>query len=116
LRLAAAVALAHSDKQLIKTSAAGTFIRRSCSRAGYFDDAFVQYFVRKPSRRSPLINRGVAWGLSHAHCRVHKHPQATKLSLLLPRCRLLLSVCGTAPVVKPLPGGDRCCRAPSTGA
>lgn len=31
---------------------------RSCVRLGYFKDDFVQHFVRRPHRRSPLINRG----------------------------------------------------------
>ncbi|KAL4448570.1 hypothetical protein ABPG75_005789 [Micractinium tetrahymenae] len=30
----------------------------SCVRLGYFQDSFVHHFVRRPSRRSPLINRG----------------------------------------------------------
>lgn len=30
----------------------------SCVKLGYFKDNFIQYFVRRPSRRSPLINRG----------------------------------------------------------
>lgn len=30
----------------------------SCARAGYFKDDFIQFFVRRSSRRSPLINRG----------------------------------------------------------
>ncbi|PSC73349.1 tRNA wybutosine-synthesizing 4 [Micractinium conductrix] len=30
----------------------------SCVRHGYFQDAFVHHFVRRPTRRSPLINRG----------------------------------------------------------
>ena len=29
-----------------------------CARKGYINDPFVQYFVRKPVRRAPLINRG----------------------------------------------------------
>lgn len=33
-------------------------LRRSCTRLGYFQDDFVQHFVRRPSRRPPLINRG----------------------------------------------------------
>lgn len=31
---------------------------RSCVRQGYFKDDFVHLFVRRPQRRSPLINRG----------------------------------------------------------
>ncbi|KAI3426176.1 hypothetical protein D9Q98_008553 [Chlorella vulgaris] len=30
----------------------------SCVRLGYFQDSFVHHFVRRPTRRSPLINRG----------------------------------------------------------
>lgn len=32
--------------------------KRSASRFGYFNDEFLRAFVRKPPRRSPLINRG----------------------------------------------------------
>uniref|UniRef100_A0A0A9W573 [phosphatase 2A protein]-leucine-carboxy methyltransferase n=1 Tax=Lygus hesperus TaxID=30085 RepID=A0A0A9W573_LYGHE len=32
--------------------------KRSAVATGYFEDHFVRYFVKKPSRRSPLINRG----------------------------------------------------------
>ncbi len=31
---------------------------RSAVRLGYVNDPFISYFVRKPQRRSPLINRG----------------------------------------------------------
>ncbi|BDA43511.1 tRNA wybutosine-synthesizing protein 4 [Coccomyxa sp. Obi] len=30
----------------------------SCAKLGYFKDEFIKYFVRRSSRRSPLINRG----------------------------------------------------------
>ncbi|BBN19012.1 tRNA wybutosine-synthesizing protein 4 [Marchantia polymorpha subsp. ruderalis] len=30
----------------------------SCVNKGYFEDKFVKYFVRRPVRRSPIINRG----------------------------------------------------------
>ena len=33
-------------------------LRRSCVNAGYFSDPFVKHFVRRPARRSPVINRG----------------------------------------------------------
>ena len=32
--------------------------KRSMARLGYFHDPYLQPFVAKPSRRSPLINRG----------------------------------------------------------
>jgi tRNA wybutosine-synthesizing protein 4 len=32
--------------------------KRSSARAGYFDDRFLPHFVRKPSKRAALINRG----------------------------------------------------------
>lgn len=32
--------------------------RRSCVNQGYFEDDFVRYFVRRPKRRPPIINRG----------------------------------------------------------
>lgn len=34
------------------------WLRRSCVKLGYFKDDFVRYFVRRPGKRSPLINRG----------------------------------------------------------
>lgn len=32
--------------------------KRSAARLGYIDDDFLRFFVRRPARRSPLINRG----------------------------------------------------------
>lgn len=43
----------------------------SCTKAGYFKDDFIHHFVRKASRRSPLINRG-AFG--SPMLRVTRHP------------------------------------------
>lgn len=40
---------AHSNPQVSKLS---------CVRTGYWQDPYLQHFVRKPSRRSPMINRG----------------------------------------------------------
>lgn len=47
-----------SEKQVQLTNDDAQISKLSCVRAGYFDDNFVQYFVRRASRRSPLINRG----------------------------------------------------------
>ena len=33
-------------------------VHRSCVQKGYFKDDYIKYFVRRSSRRSPLINRG----------------------------------------------------------
>ena len=46
---------------------------RSCVKAGYFKDDFIQYFVKRGSRRSPLINRGEggsrsSGGVLHQYC------------------------------------------------
>ena len=40
--------------------------RSSCVRHGYFQDEFVHHFVRRPARRSPLINRGAAAAVARA--------------------------------------------------
>lgn len=40
---------------------------RSCARLGYFHDPFIQYFVRKHTQRSPLINRGTCAAARHHH-------------------------------------------------
>jgi hypothetical protein len=43
---------------LSHSSPPSLFEHRSAVRLGYVNDPFISYFVRKPQRRSPLINRG----------------------------------------------------------
>lgn len=62
----------------------------SCIRAGYIHDEYLQFFVRRASRRSPLINRGEPEGgdrsptLSLLHQTNPETPQDT--SLAVPFC------------------------------
>ncbi|KAK9830157.1 hypothetical protein WJX72_010045 [[Myrmecia] bisecta] len=47
-----------SDAAVQNTNDDAQISKLSCVRLGYFKDDFIQYFVRRASRRSPLINRG----------------------------------------------------------
>ncbi|GLC52824.1 hypothetical protein PLESTB_000672500 [Pleodorina starrii] len=47
-----------SDSSVQGTNDDAQISKMSCAKAGYFKDEFIQYFVRRASRRSPLINRG----------------------------------------------------------
>ena len=52
---------------------------RSCVSLGYFEDRFVRYFVPAPTRRAPLINRGllpieVGPGTQHRECPALQDP------------------------------------------
>ncbi|KAJ2801760.1 carboxy methyl transferase for protein phosphatase 2A [Coemansia helicoidea] len=47
-----------SDAAVQGTSNDAAVSRESAARLGYIDDPFIQYFVRRPQRRAPLINRG----------------------------------------------------------
>ncbi|KXZ50455.1 hypothetical protein GPECTOR_16g629 [Gonium pectorale] len=47
-----------SDINVQGTNDDAQISKLSCSKAGYFRDEFIQYFVKRASRRSPLINRG----------------------------------------------------------
>ncbi|KAI9907546.1 hypothetical protein PsorP6_016223 [Peronosclerospora sorghi] len=41
-----------------ETAADASLCKLSASQVGYFNDPFVHYFVKRPSRRLPIINRG----------------------------------------------------------
>ena len=43
---------------VLATSDDAAVSKLSCVTAGYYSDPYVQHFVRQPSRRPPLINRG----------------------------------------------------------
>eukprot|EP00210_Caulerpa_lentillifera_P008131 g7765.t1 len=47
-----------SDREVQNTNEDAQISKLSCHQLGYINDPFVQYFVRFPCRRSPLINRG----------------------------------------------------------
>lgn len=36
-------------------------VKRSCIKKGYMKDDYVHLFVKRPVRRSPIINRGMNW-------------------------------------------------------
>ncbi|ORZ03045.1 leucine carboxyl methyltransferase 1 [Syncephalastrum racemosum] len=46
------------DEAIRGTNDDATVSRLSAVTIGYFDDPFVRYFVKRPVRRSPIINRG----------------------------------------------------------
>eukprot|EP00270_Netrium_digitus_P003426 TRINITY_DN13951_c0_g1_i2.p1 TRINITY_DN13951_c0_g1~~TRINITY_DN13951_c0_g1_i2.p1 ORF type:complete len:344 (+),score=69.09 TRINITY_DN13951_c0_g1_i2:36-1034(+) len=50
--------LGSSDRSVQATNDDATVSKLSCVKAGYFGDPFVSYFVRRPVKRSPVINRG----------------------------------------------------------
>jgi hypothetical protein len=43
---------------VMATASDASLCKLSASSLGYFEDAFVQFFVKSPSRRMPIINRG----------------------------------------------------------
>ncbi|KAJ2627817.1 carboxy methyl transferase for protein phosphatase 2A, partial [Coemansia sp. RSA 1290] len=47
-----------SDVIVQGTSNDAAVSRESAARLGYIDDPFIRYFVKRPQRRAPLINRG----------------------------------------------------------
>ncbi|PRP80652.1 leucine carboxyl methyltransferase 2-like [Planoprotostelium fungivorum] len=47
-----------NEKRVQATNDDSIVSKRSASRAGYFKDDFLRFFVNKPANRSPLINRG----------------------------------------------------------
>ncbi len=50
--------MARAHPQVQGTNDSSIVSKRSMVRMQYFHDPFLQAFVAKPSRRSPLINRG----------------------------------------------------------
>ncbi|TMW60075.1 hypothetical protein Poli38472_000117 [Pythium oligandrum] len=46
------------DSAVMETASDASLCKLSASALGYFQDAYVQYFVKSPSRRMPIINRG----------------------------------------------------------
>lgn len=49
--------MAH-NRAVMETASDASLCKLSASTLGYFEDPFVQYFVKSPSRRMPIINRG----------------------------------------------------------
>ncbi|GAU98901.1 hypothetical protein RvY_09980-1 [Ramazzottius varieornatus] len=49
---------AHTDKQVQKTNDYSSVSKCSTAAAGYVTDEFMEHFVAKKARRTPLINRG----------------------------------------------------------
>lgn len=49
---------ASADTAVQNTNDDATVSKLSCVKKGYFKDDYVHFFVRRPSRRSPVINRG----------------------------------------------------------
>lgn len=46
------------DGAVMETASDASLCKLSASALGYFHDPFVQFFVKSPSRRMPIINRG----------------------------------------------------------
>lgn len=46
------------DSAVMETASDASLCKLSASSLGYFRDPFVQFFVKSPSRRMPIINRG----------------------------------------------------------
>lgn len=47
-----------TDHAVMETASDASLCKLSAKTLGYFTDPFIQYFVKSPSRRMPLINRG----------------------------------------------------------
>eukprot|EP00250_Pteridium_aquilinum_P024477 c2912_g1_i1 orf=306-1325(-) len=47
-----------ADAAVQATNDEASTSKLSCVKKGYMQDEYVQYFVRRPTRRSPIINRG----------------------------------------------------------
>lgn len=56
--ISAVVAAAVPDFPVQHTNDDSVLSKRSAVALNYFHDAFLRYFVKRPTRRSPLINRG----------------------------------------------------------
>ncbi|OWZ22234.1 Leucine carboxyl methyltransferase [Phytophthora megakarya] len=49
---------AEHDRAVRETASDASLCKLSASKLGYYTDPFVQFFVKAPSRRMPIINRG----------------------------------------------------------
>lgn len=49
---------AEHDGAVRETASDASLCKLSASQLGYYADPFVQFFVKAPSRRMPIINRG----------------------------------------------------------
>ncbi|KAF1325786.1 Leucine carboxyl methyltransferase, partial [Globisporangium splendens] len=46
------------DSAVMETASDASLCKLSASALGYYKDPYIQYFVKSPSRRMPIINRG----------------------------------------------------------
>lgn len=63
---------ARADASVMDTNNSSIVSKRSVERLYYPEPHFYRYFVKKPQRRSPLINRGY-WLRMHALEQVIRH-------------------------------------------
>jgi O-methyltransferase involved in polyketide biosynthesis len=63
---------AEHDGAVRDTSLDASLCKLSASQLGYFSDPFVQFFVKAPSRRMPIINRGYYARVASVESLVHK--------------------------------------------
>ncbi|KAE8912553.1 hypothetical protein PF005_g11991 [Phytophthora fragariae] len=77
---------AEHDGAVRETASDASLCKLSASQLGYYADPFVQFFVKAPSRRMPIINRGYYARVAAVESLVRKFlgaaPQNTQLVIL----------------------------------